>query len=153
MLLRWLAERRDHAALLNASGAIEEALVGAVSRPETRTKDLGGELGTAAFTGGWLRAFSSSSVGSARARKDSKGIGRHGYGESTAWRMLRRGLLTSVRENGRRPVPSAAVQGRITEQQKLNSQHSAELQELVKSRSPLFSAKLRIRHPHPVLPV
>jgi 3-isopropylmalate dehydrogenase len=54
MLLRWIGERRDDAAFADAAGRIERALETAVSKPETRTADLGGSLGTAAFTDGLI---------------------------------------------------------------------------------------------------
>ncbi len=50
MLLRWLGQRREAAALVEAADRIEAALARAVGRPETRTADLGGSLGTRAFT-------------------------------------------------------------------------------------------------------
>jgi isocitrate/isopropylmalate dehydrogenase len=36
--------------LAEAAGAIEAAVEAALARPETRTRDLGGGLGTKAFT-------------------------------------------------------------------------------------------------------
>ena len=42
MLLEWLGEHR-------AAAAINRALAACLVRPETRTRDLGGELGTQAF--------------------------------------------------------------------------------------------------------
>ncbi|MEM7536138.1 MAG: isocitrate/isopropylmalate dehydrogenase family protein [Chloroflexota bacterium] len=50
MLLRWLAERRDEPTLSMAAGLIDETLTQLLSSPETRTADLGGVLGTVAFT-------------------------------------------------------------------------------------------------------
>jgi len=50
MLLAWLGNRRIEPALLQAANAIESALDQAVANPATRTKDLGGALGTTAFT-------------------------------------------------------------------------------------------------------
>jgi isocitrate/isopropylmalate dehydrogenase len=58
MLLRWLADR--HAAsgrLAAAADAIDAALAAAIAHPETRTPDLGGMLGTAAFGSGVARAL------------------------------------------------------------------------------------------------
>lgn len=49
MLLRWIGERRGSDALQSAGDAIDAALARAVARPETRTGDLGGQLGTRAF--------------------------------------------------------------------------------------------------------
>src|SRR3954471_4583590 len=49
MLLAWLGERRDDARLLQAAAAIEHALDTAIAKPEWRTGDLGGPLGTKAF--------------------------------------------------------------------------------------------------------
>ncbi len=50
MMLDWLARRHARPALAEAAGAIEAAVEGALARPETRTRDLGGGLGTRAFT-------------------------------------------------------------------------------------------------------
>jgi isocitrate/isopropylmalate dehydrogenase len=49
MLLSWLGERRGDDTLIRAGAAIEAALDAAIARPETRTPDLGGPLGTDAF--------------------------------------------------------------------------------------------------------
>jgi len=49
MLLQWLAEKRGRRDLEDAAAAIEAALDAALARPDTRTADLGGPLGTAAF--------------------------------------------------------------------------------------------------------
>jgi 3-isopropylmalate dehydrogenase len=49
MLLAWLGERRGDQALMQAAAAIETALDRAIARPEHRTADLGGPLGTKAF--------------------------------------------------------------------------------------------------------
>ncbi len=49
MLLAWLGERRGNPALVAMAGAIERALDRAIATPGTRTADLGGPLGTAAF--------------------------------------------------------------------------------------------------------
>jgi 3-isopropylmalate dehydrogenase len=49
MLLAWLGERRGDGTLLQAAAAIEAALDRAIARPEHRTADLGGPLGTKAF--------------------------------------------------------------------------------------------------------
>jgi len=49
MLLAWLGERRGEKKLIDASKAIEAALDRAIADPTTRTRDLGGPLGTDAF--------------------------------------------------------------------------------------------------------
>ena len=49
MLLDWLGARHGRANLVTAAGAIRAATDAALSRPESRTADLGGVLGTAAF--------------------------------------------------------------------------------------------------------
>ncbi len=50
MLLAWLGDRHGDARLGQAAAAIEAALDRVVAEPATRTRDLGGTLGTAAFT-------------------------------------------------------------------------------------------------------
>jgi 3-isopropylmalate dehydrogenase len=49
MLLAWLGERHARPALVQAAGRIESALHRSIVDPATRTRDLGGTLGTAAF--------------------------------------------------------------------------------------------------------
>ncbi len=49
MLLAWLGERRGEKKLVDAAQAIETALDAAIAKPEWRTSDLGGPLGTDAF--------------------------------------------------------------------------------------------------------
>lgn len=49
MLLNWLGRRRNQPALGKASQLIHAALEIAISTPQTRTADLGGQLGTDAF--------------------------------------------------------------------------------------------------------
>ena len=49
MLLAWLGERRGDERFIKAADIIERALDQAVAKPETRTRDLGGKLGTKAF--------------------------------------------------------------------------------------------------------
>jgi isocitrate/isopropylmalate dehydrogenase len=49
MLLEWLAERKKLAACAAAAKAISAAVDKVLSRPQTRTADLGGRLGTRAF--------------------------------------------------------------------------------------------------------
>lgn len=50
MLLDWLADKRGLAGLRRGAEAINRAVDELVKRPETRTRDLGGRLGTKAFT-------------------------------------------------------------------------------------------------------
>jgi 3-isopropylmalate dehydrogenase len=49
MLLAWLGERRRNETLARAAAAIEAALDRAIADPQSRTRDLGGPLGTKAF--------------------------------------------------------------------------------------------------------
>jgi isocitrate/isopropylmalate dehydrogenase len=49
MLLGWLGERRQDDKLKRAAAAIEGALDRVIAKPETRTPDLGGQLGTDSF--------------------------------------------------------------------------------------------------------
>ena len=49
MLLAWLEERGRGAQFAAAAQAIMAALDAAIAAPETRTRDLGGPLGTKAF--------------------------------------------------------------------------------------------------------
>ena len=49
MLLQWLGERRGEERLRQAAAAIDAALESAIAAPATRTRDLGGSLGTKAF--------------------------------------------------------------------------------------------------------
>jgi 3-isopropylmalate dehydrogenase len=49
MLLTWLGERRGDEKFLKAADLIERALDQIIAKPETRTPDLGGPLGTKAF--------------------------------------------------------------------------------------------------------
>jgi len=49
MLLAWLGERRGDDGLLRAAAGIERALDEVIAKPEGRTADLGGSLGTKAF--------------------------------------------------------------------------------------------------------
>lgn len=50
MLFDWLAERRADERLADAAAAIRLAIEGAAGDPSERTRDLGGTLGTAAFS-------------------------------------------------------------------------------------------------------
>ncbi|ESR23737.1 isocitrate/isopropylmalate dehydrogenase family protein [Lutibaculum baratangense] len=61
MLLHWLGTRRGDAAFQRAASMIQQALQATISAPETRTRDIGGSLGTDAFTGAVVGA-----IGSAR---------------------------------------------------------------------------------------
>lgn len=54
MLLAWIGERRGAPQCFRAAALIETALREALGRPETRTRDLGGALGTRAFTEGLI---------------------------------------------------------------------------------------------------
>jgi isocitrate/isopropylmalate dehydrogenase len=49
MLLGWLGERRGDERLARAAAGIEAALDAVIAKPECRTRDLGGPLGTKAF--------------------------------------------------------------------------------------------------------
>lgn len=49
MLLTWLGEKHGRDDLLQAAKAIDTAIDAALAKPETRTADLGGTLGTKAF--------------------------------------------------------------------------------------------------------
>lgn len=57
MLLRWHGERGGGAGYVTAAEAIEAAVDAAIASPETRTRDLGGVLGTRAFTDHLLAAL------------------------------------------------------------------------------------------------
>jgi isocitrate/isopropylmalate dehydrogenase len=50
MMLDWLGSRRERGDLLLAAREIRQALDGTIDDPNTRTQDLGGTLGTKAFT-------------------------------------------------------------------------------------------------------
>jgi 3-isopropylmalate dehydrogenase len=49
MLLAWLGERRKDGTLVRAASGIEAALDRVIADPKTRTRDLGGTLGTDKF--------------------------------------------------------------------------------------------------------
>jgi isocitrate/isopropylmalate dehydrogenase len=49
MLLEWIGEKRKRESLARAARAIDAAIDKVLSKPETRTADLGGRLGTRAF--------------------------------------------------------------------------------------------------------
>ncbi|MCA2012179.1 isocitrate/isopropylmalate dehydrogenase family protein [Cereibacter sphaeroides] len=57
MMLQWLGERRELPAFSAAGAAILRALDAAVESPATRTRDLGGTLGTADFTAAVIAAL------------------------------------------------------------------------------------------------
>jgi len=57
MLLAWLGERRNEPPLLQAAASIDAALDRVLAVPEQRTRDLGGDLGTRAFTAKVIEAF------------------------------------------------------------------------------------------------
>jgi isocitrate/isopropylmalate dehydrogenase len=49
MLLEWLGGRHSREPFLQAASSIEQAVDQLLAKRETRTRDLGGSLGTAAF--------------------------------------------------------------------------------------------------------
>lgn len=49
MLLRWLGQRHESSEYIAAADAIEAAVETVLDHPETRTRDIGGQLGTAEF--------------------------------------------------------------------------------------------------------
>ncbi len=57
MLLAWRGERRGEQRLLRAAGMIEDALDRLIADPSGRTADLGGHLGTKAFTAALIDAI------------------------------------------------------------------------------------------------
>ena len=57
MLLDWLAERHERSDLAAAASRIAAAVDGTLSNPATRTADLGGPLGTRAFTAAVIAAL------------------------------------------------------------------------------------------------
>jgi isocitrate/isopropylmalate dehydrogenase len=59
MLLAWLGERRGDEKLARAGAAIETALDRVIADPATRTRDLGGSLGTDAFADKVAKALAS----------------------------------------------------------------------------------------------
>jgi 3-isopropylmalate dehydrogenase len=58
MLLGWLGRRHGRGDLAQAERRIEEAVDALVRNPATRTRDLGGALGTRAWTEALLEALS-----------------------------------------------------------------------------------------------
>jgi 3-isopropylmalate dehydrogenase len=61
MLLHWLGERRSEPAFDHAASLVRAALDATLSAPATRTRDLGGSLGTTAFTNAVVEAIKTSS--------------------------------------------------------------------------------------------
>ena len=55
MLLEWLADKHGRDDLAAAAAGLRDALGGLLAAPTTRTADLGGELGTAAFADALVR--------------------------------------------------------------------------------------------------
>lgn len=62
MLLDWRGRRDANTALVEAAAAIEAAVQKTVSDPSTRTRDIGGELGTSEFTASVIEAIEHSTV-------------------------------------------------------------------------------------------
>ncbi|WP_197684964.1 isocitrate/isopropylmalate dehydrogenase family protein [Bradyrhizobium canariense] len=62
MMLDWLGARRDRSDLLSAAKQIRQALDSTIDDPKTRTKDLGGTLGTKAFTQAVIEKMQASST-------------------------------------------------------------------------------------------
>jgi len=59
MLLDWLATRHGRPELDRAARAIEESTEALLAEPRTRTRDLGGDLGTQAFAAALAARISS----------------------------------------------------------------------------------------------
>ena len=59
MLLGWLGRKKKNPSLTKAEAAIERAVDALIRNPKTRTRDLGGELGTRAFAAALARELSS----------------------------------------------------------------------------------------------
>ncbi len=59
MLLDWLAQRHRRDDLAAAARAISNAVDGLLANPETRTRDLGGALGTREFTASLIQEITS----------------------------------------------------------------------------------------------
>lgn len=62
MLMHWLAERRAEPAFRSAAALMHRALEATCSAPETRTRDLGGTLGTDAFAAAVVRNLAALAV-------------------------------------------------------------------------------------------
>ena len=57
MLLRWIGKKKNTINFNNAADAIDHAIATAVKSPSTRTSDLGGEIGTVAYTDGLIKTI------------------------------------------------------------------------------------------------
>ena len=57
MLLRWIGKRNNTTNFYEAANAIDHAIATAVENPRTRTSDLGGELGTTAYTASLIKTI------------------------------------------------------------------------------------------------
>jgi isocitrate/isopropylmalate dehydrogenase len=68
MMLDWLGTKRERADLLQAGTRIRHALDSAIDDPKTRTRDLGGTLGTKAFTQAVIANMRASNTNSVRAK-------------------------------------------------------------------------------------
>lgn len=68
MMLDWLGTKRERADLLQAGKRIRHALDSAIDDPETRTRDLGGTLGTKAFTQVVIANMQASNANSVKAK-------------------------------------------------------------------------------------
>jgi isocitrate/isopropylmalate dehydrogenase len=68
MMLDWLGTKRERADLLQAGKRIRHALDSAIDDPETRTRDLGGTLGTKAFTQTVIAHMRASNTNSVKAK-------------------------------------------------------------------------------------
>ena len=49
MLLEWLGQRNDQSSFIDAAACLDKAVNSLISKPHSRTQDLGGKLGTQAF--------------------------------------------------------------------------------------------------------
>jgi isocitrate/isopropylmalate dehydrogenase len=68
MMLDWLGTKRERADLLQAGTRIRHALDSAIDDPKTRTRDLGGTLGTKAFTQAVIANMRASNTNSVKAK-------------------------------------------------------------------------------------
>jgi len=57
MLLEWVGKHRANPAFAQAGQAMHAAIEAALANPATRTADIGGQLGTQAFTQAVLTAL------------------------------------------------------------------------------------------------
>ena len=58
MLLDWIGAKRNNKAFADAGRAMHAAVEAVLANPETRTADIGGRIGTKAFTQAVLSAIS-----------------------------------------------------------------------------------------------